>query len=158
MIRPYAPADLPAIVDIGNMAWREIYRMLGRCYGDELFRLLVPDADSVKGEQIRAHCQSHPDWVLICEEGGLICGFVTFRLDPDRGIGEIGNNAVRPELRGQGLAQQLYAAALGQFRQAGLRFAKVHTGMDEAHAPARRAYEKAGFGLRHEDVDYYQKL
>ena len=158
MIRPYGSADLETIMDIGNQAWREIYRMFRRCYGDELFRLLMPQSDTVKGEQIRAHCERHPDWTLICEEDGRVCGFVTFRLDPDRGLGEIGNTAVRPELRGRGYAQQLYAAALDRFRQAGLRFAKVHTGLDEAHAPARRAYEKAGFNLRHEDVEYFQKL
>jgi len=34
----------------------------------------------------------------------------------------------------------------------------VHTGLDYAHAAARRAYERAGFNIRHEDVDYYMKL
>ncbi len=158
MIRPYQPADLPALMEIGNQAWRDIYRMFRQRYGDELFALLVRDPDRVKGEQIRAHCAAHPDWTLVYEEAGRICGFATFRLDPARRLGEIGNNAVRPELRGRGLAQQLYAAVLDRFRQAGMRYAHVRTGLDEAHAPARRAYEKAGFDLRHEDVDYYQKL
>jgi len=158
MIRPFRPDDLPALMEIGNQAWREIYCMFRRCYGDELFALLVPNAATAKGEQIRSHCTSHPEWTLVCEEDGQLCGFVTYRLDLERGVGEIGNNAVRPELRGRGLAQQLYAAAFARFRQAGLRFAKVQTGLDAAHAPARRAYEKAGFDLHHENIEYYRKL
>lgn len=158
MIRPFCPADLAAVMDIGNQAWQEIYQMFRRSYGEELFDLLIPEPATTKGDQIRRQCDEHPDWVLVLEDNGQIQGFVTFRLDPDRGIGEIGNNAVRPVLRGQGLAQQLYAAALERFRRAGLQYAKVHTGLDEAHAPARRAYQKAGFDIHHEDVDYYMKL
>jgi metal-dependent HD superfamily phosphatase/phosphodiesterase len=37
-------------------------------------------------------------------------------------------------------------------------YAKVGTGLDYAHARARRAYERAGFDIRHEEVTYYMKL
>jgi len=47
---------------------------------------------------------------------------------------------------------------LGLFREACLKYASVTTGLDPGHAPARKAYEKAGFNLRREDVTYYQKL
>ena len=73
-------------------------------------------------------------------------------------IGEIGNNAVHPDWRQKGIAQQLYAAALQHFRDQGMRFARVQTGMDGAHAPARRAYERAGFDIHHEDITYHMKL
>jgi len=45
-----------------------------------------------------------------------------------------------------------------RFRQEGMRYAKVTTGLDEAHARARRAYERAGFNVRQEDVTYYKEL
>lgn len=158
MIRPYHPDDVEHLVDIGNRAWRGIYRMFRQTYGDELFSLLVADERSSKGEQIRAHCTRHPDWVFVCEEGERIVGFVTFRLDSARGVGEIGNNAVDPDCGLKGIGQQLYAAALAYFKAQGMRYAKVQTGCDEAHAPARRAYERAGFDIRHEDVTYFKKL
>jgi hypothetical protein len=34
----------------------------------------------------------------------------------------------------------------------------VDTGLDHAHAPARKAYKSAGFNIRHESVVYYKKL
>ena len=158
MIRAYRPEDLPAVVDIGNRAWRDIYRMFRETLGEELFRLRVPDETTAKGRQVEAHCRRHPEWVFVCEEEGRIAGFVTFRLDPERRIGEIGNNAVDPDLRGRGIAQQMYAAVFEYFRAHGMRYARVGTGLDWAHAPARRAYERAGFDIRHENVEYYMKL
>ncbi len=158
MIRSYRTDDLETLADIGNRAWRSIYRMFRQTYGDELFSLLVADEWTSKGEQIRAHCARYPEWVFVCEEGDRIVGFATFRLDPVKSIGEIGNNAVDPECGLKGVGQQLYAAVLAHFREQGMRYAKVQTGCDEAHAPARRAYERAGFDIHHEDVTYFKKL
>ena len=158
MIRPYEPRDLEALAEIGDRAWRPIHRMFRRRYGDALFALLVPDEQTAKGEQVREHCREHPDWVLVCEEAGRVVGFATFHIHPARRIGEIGNNAVDPDVQGRGLAQQLYQAVLERFRREGLLYAKVQTGLDDAHGPARRAYERAGFDIRHETVTYYQTL
>lgn len=132
--------------------------MFRREYGEALFDLMVPDANTAKGEQVRNTCLSHPDRVLVCEQDGECVGFVTFRIDSAKGIGEIGNNAVAPAWRSRGIAQQMYAAVLELMRDRGMRFARVRTGLDEAHAPARQAYERAGFNIHHEDVDYFMEL
>ena len=158
MIRAYRPEDLPEIMDIGNRAWREIYQMFRDTYGDELFQLRMPNAETVKGEQIKSHCQAHPEWIYICEEESRVVGFITFRLDQDRRIGEIGNNAVDPECGLRGIGQQMYRAALDYFRAQNMLYATVRTGLDYAHARARRAYERAGFDIRQEDVNYHMKL
>ena len=158
MIRAYKPEDLPIIMDIGNRAWREIYRMFRETYGDELFSLLVPNEKTAKGEQIKAHCEKHPEWVFICEEKGKIVGFITFTLDYEKRIGEIGNNARDPDCKLKGIGQQMYQAVFDYFRAHGMLYAKVGTGLDYAHAPARRAYERAGFNIHHEDITYYKKL
>ena len=47
---------------------------------------------------------------------------------------------------------------LAHFPEQGMRFAEVRTGLDEAHAPTRRAYEWARFNIRHEDVAYFKTL
>ena len=158
MIRPYRPEDLSTIIDIANRAWRGIYAMFKGCYGEELFRRVVPDEATEKGDQVRRHCERHPDCVLICEREGRIVGFVTFHLDREKHIGEIGNNARDPDCREKGVGQEMYGAVLERFREAGMLCAKVSTGLDRAHAPARRAYERAGFDISHEGVTYYMKL
>lgn len=158
MIRPYQAEDLPLIMDIGNRAWREIHEMFRDAYGDELFAILVPREHTRKGEQIRAHCERRPEWTFVCEEQGEVVGFVTFGLDHERRIGEIGNNAVDPDSGMKGIGQQMYRAVFEYFRENGMLFAKVHTGIDYAHARARRAYERAGFTIQHQAVAYYRKL
>jgi ribosomal protein S18 acetylase RimI-like enzyme len=165
MIRKYKPDDLTVIMDIGNKAWREIYKMFRETYGDELFQLMVSDETTSNklqsgslGNQIKGHCERYPEWVLICEEEGRIVGFITFSLDLDKKIGTIGNNAKDPDCNLKGIGQQMYKSVLDYFRDNGMIYASVHTGLDYAHAPARRAYEKAGFNICHEDVDYYMKL
>jgi len=158
MVRPYKPTDLPTIMDIGNRAWRPIFDMYDRIRGPELARLITPNRSTVKGEQVRAHAERSPETLLVCEEAGRVVGFITFHLDRDKGIGTIGNNAVDPECGLKGMGQQMYQAVFERFRQEGMRFAKVTTGLDEAHARARRAYERAGFNLRQEDITYYRTL
>lgn len=158
MIRNYQSADLQTIMDIGNRAWQGIYRMFRERYGDELFNIIVPDEQTEKGGQIKNHCKEHPDWVYVCEESGKIAGFVTFTFNHKTKIGEIGNNAVDPDCGLKGIGQQMYKAVLERFRKEGMKYAQVGTGLDEAHAPARRAYERAGFTIQHEKVVYFKKL
>ena len=158
MIRDYRNSDLPELMDIANRAWQPIYDMFSDAYGEELFSIVTRDRSTGKGEQIRNHCASHPEWVYVCEAEGTIVGFVTFLLDRDRGIGTIGNNARDPLSTVKGIGQEMYGAVLTRFRQEGMKYAKVTTGMDDAHGPARRAYERAGFDISHQDITYYQAI
>ena len=158
MIRSYRPQDLPAIMDIANRAWQQIHKMFREIYGEELFQILVPDEFTRKGNQVKTQCIEHPEWVYICEEADKIVGFVTFMLDKEKGIGEIGNNAVYPDCNLKGIGQQMYTAVLNHFRQRNMLYAKVYTGLDYAHTRARNAYERAGFNIRHDDTIYYMKL
>lgn len=158
MIRPVEPRDIPVIADIGARAFRSIYDGLRRQLGDELCDLLRPDESTHRARKIRQHCEKHPQWCFVCEEEGRVVGYVTFKLDPERGIGTIGHNAVDPDCGLKGKGQEMYRAVLEHFRANGMRYASVTTGLDEAHAPARRAYERAGFNLRHDETTYYQKL
>jgi len=158
MIRNYRQEDLPYIQDSANRAWRNIFKMFKRTYGNELFDIIFPDPDELVGRHLQSHCKDHPEWVRICEEEGRIAGFITFRTDHDKKTGHIGYNAVDPECGLKGIGQQMYNAVLDYFRAEGMRFATVTTGLDEAHTKARRAYERAGFNIHHEDVNYYIKL
>jgi RimJ/RimL family protein N-acetyltransferase len=158
MIRSYTPKDLPTIMDIGNRAWQPIYEMFRDVYGEELFGILTPNVSTVKGEQIESHCLKHPEWVFICEEADQIVGFVTFMLDTEKKIGEFGNNAMDPDCNLKGIGQQMYNAVLEYFRRQKMLYAKVYTGLDDAHARARKAYERVGFNIRHDDTIYYMKL
>ncbi|MDD4181487.1 MAG: GNAT family N-acetyltransferase [Victivallaceae bacterium] len=156
MIRAYATNDLDELVRIGNAAWRNIYESMRNDLGDEIFQIVNPTPNTSKGLQIIEQIKSHPEWVMICEEQCQVVGFLTYRIDGE--IADICNNAVDPECGLKGIGQQMYQAALAYFKDQGIKVVRVTTGLDEGHAPARRAYERAGFSLKRESVTYFMKL
>jgi ribosomal protein S18 acetylase RimI-like enzyme len=157
-IRDLGQGDVDRMVEIALAAWRPIYTWYQETMGPELFELTTPNCYTDKEEQIRRACA--PDsstQVLVAELEGRIVGFATFHVSPN-GMGEIGNNAVDPEIRGRGIAPRMYEEAFARMRAQGMRFVKVGTGGDPAHAPARRAYEKVGFNIVRPTVTYYREL
>jgi len=157
-IRPLEPPDVPAVAALADLAWRPINDQYREIYGKELFEILFPDANTRKGHEMRRICEtgSHEVWVL--DVDGRVAGFVSFSIDEDKKIGELGNNAVHPEYRDRGFGRKMHEAVLDHFRERGMRYAVVQTGLDPAHAPARRAYERVGFDIHREVVTYYKKL
>ena len=159
IVRDLAPPDVETIVDIAVAAWEPIHAQFRAIMGDELYAAACPAWRDEKARQVRGACE--PDSraiVLVAERGGQVVGFITAYADAGSGIGEIGNNAVHPDWQNQGIATRLYEHVLDRFRQLGLRFARVRTGLDPSHAPARRAYEKAGFHIQLPAVTYYRAL
>ncbi|HPY89255.1 MAG TPA: GNAT family N-acetyltransferase [Lentisphaeria bacterium] len=160
MIRAFRDSDREAIVDIANRAWAPIRRMSRQALGDKIADLLVGAAGDgrSKGEEVRRQIENAPENILVCEEDGKVVGFITFMIDDQKKIGTIGNNAADPDCGLKGIGQQMYRAVLELFRNRGLQAARVFTGLDDAHARARRAYERAGFNRQLTHVTYYMEL
>ena len=95
---------------------------------------------------------------LVATVGGEIVGFVAFTIDADTRTGEIGLNAVHPDHAGRGAGTRMYVHAMARMKEAGVVLATVSTGADPSHVPARRAYEKAGFGPALPSVHLYKLL
>ena len=89
---------------------------------------------------------------------GEVFGFVTFWLIPERRYGHLDNNAVAEARAGQGWATFMYRHVLDRFRELRLAYAHVDTGLDDAHIPARRAYDAVGFDRAVPSVDLWQRL
>jgi ribosomal protein S18 acetylase RimI-like enzyme len=158
-VRPYRPEDQETLVAIALAAWEPINAYFRQAQGDELYDALHPDWRAEKARQIRSACAGdYGLWVCVAERDGRIVGFCTYGVRQANFLGEIGNNAVWPACRGQGIAGRLYAYALDDLRALGARYVVVDTGGDPAHAPARRAYEKAGFNVALPVMHYYRKL
>ncbi len=158
MIRKYIESDYETLVDIANRAYAKIYEGFRERLGEEIFSILCRNSFESKAAQIRNHVNAYPDFCYVAERNGKIVGFITFGFNRNIGVGVISNNAADPDSGEKGVGQEMYAAVLERFRSEGMRLAQVTTGLDEAHAPARRAYERAGFREHKESVTYYLKL
>ena len=154
--------DMPRLVEVTVAAWRPIFAEYFAMVGEECYYATNGDPGGTweerKGSQIRRAFAEHPEWMWVLENDGQIIGFITFTLSPRQNMGEIGNNAVDPNNTGKGWATWMYRQVLDHFREQGLRFALVRTGLDPAHAPARRAYEAVGFNRQVPQATYWQDL
>lgn len=159
IIREVKPEDVETMAGIAKAAWTPVFAHRRKLVGDEVFEANWPDALENKATQVRRACSDESTAeVRVAELDGRAVGFITFYLNVKPGEGEIGNNAVHPDFQGRGIAQRMYAHAFDAMRAAGMALCKVATGLDDAHIPARRAYEKAGFDMSLPTLTYYRKL
>ena len=153
-IRQATGADVDAVVEIACRCWSVIYDGYRRILGNEIF-------DSIYNQPLEAKMKDILQEVLedrtfVAELDGMVCGFASYRIDGTTGV--VGHNAVMPEYKGRGIAGQLYERVFDQFRAHGCTMATVLTGLDDGHAPARKAYQKMGFEVGLPSIRYFKKL
>lgn len=159
IIRPATEADLPAIREIAWLAWKPVYEEVERRLGPELFRCTRPRGLDAKPDDVENVFHQHPDCMWVTELDGRVVAFITwFAVNSEAGLAEIGNNAVHPDCQGRGLGRAQYEYVFSLMRERGLAYVRVTTGLDDAHAPARRAYEAAGFDHELPMVTYLRTL
>lgn len=157
--RSFRPEDLPAMQRIRQRAFAPVFRSFAAIVGERIAPVAFARADAEQAALLEDLCKPAPGRdVLVAEAAGRIIGFACFTIDPATGLGEIGLNAVDPEEASRGVGTAMYAEVLARMRAAGMRAAAVSTGGDPSHAPARRAYEKAGFGTPIPSVTLYRPL
>jgi ribosomal protein S18 acetylase RimI-like enzyme len=162
VLRVARDEDLVAVDRLTIDAYRPIQESYVAMVGEDTYDAVRHEPEMTweqrKCAQNRRLFDAHPDQVWVLERSGDVFGYVTFWLFPEQHYGHIDNNAVRADEAGRGWATFMYRHVLEHFRELGLRFAHVDTGLDEAHAPARRAYEAVGFDRQVPTVEYWQDL
>jgi len=146
-IEPATKDQLPVLDDIRQAAFAPVFESFRAILGDEIYEAAQAGDDEGQAELLVSLFAPESPWeVHAARHGQCIVGFVSLRLDHATKVGEIGLNAVHPDHGGQGIGTAMYEFAVERMKQAGMRVATVATGGDPSHAPARRAYRKAGFG------------
>ena len=158
-VRPFSMDDLERIQDIAFEAWQPIFKGYREQIGDDLFEQSRPDPNC-KRKELQTRAENSPERIVVAvDKNGNIAGFATYDLDHQLKIGTIGSNAVDKAMGLKGVGQAMYAELFRRFKDAGMTAARVTTGLDDGHAPARRAYERAGFGeFSLPSVTYFKKL
>jgi len=140
------PDDAARLQAIRRAAFAPIFASFRSLLGDEIYELAQRREDDAQEAMLTSLLAPESTWELyVVESSGEIVGFMALQLDREKGIGEIGLNAVDPARSGHGVGTAMYEFALARMKEAGMKVATVATGGDASHAPARRAYQKAGF-------------
>lgn len=144
-ITRYNDAQREAIVRIALRAWIPVFASIERVMDPEVYRAHHPDWRVTQQKAVEDACADLNVPVWVASDGGQPLGFVALKLHPTERLGEIYMLAVDPESQRRGIATALMAHALAWFKAVGMTTVMADTGGDLGHAPARRAYESAGF-------------
>ena len=158
-MRPARADDLPRLEDVRRAAFAPVFASFRAILGEDIYHLAQAREDEAQGQLLASLLVPDSAWeVYAAELAGVVVGFVSVQLNPTTQIGEIGLNAVHPHHAGKGVGTAMYDFAIARMKEAGMRVATVATGADPSHAPARRAYEKAGFTVHIPSVWLCRKL
>lgn len=147
-IRPVRTEDAARLQAIGRAAFAPVFASFRAILGDELYELAQARQEAGQRDFLASMLTPESGWaVYVAEVAGEVVGFVSVQLDHETKVGELGLNAVDPAHGGQGIGTAMYTFALACMQEAGMKVATVSTGGDPSHAPARRAYQKAGFTM-----------
>jgi GNAT superfamily N-acetyltransferase len=159
VMRPVRADDQPHWDGVRQAAFAPVFASFRSILGDDIYDLAQAREDEAQGELLVALLAPESGWeVYAAEMAGTVVGFVSLQLNHDTQVGEIGLNAVHPDHAGKGVGTAMYDFAIARMKEAGMRVATVATGGDPSYAPARRAYEKAGFTVQIPSVWLCRKL
>lgn len=152
-IRWATAEDAEAVARVAKVAWKPIFDGYREQLGEDIFHLIYP-TDPLEEKQKEVAKAAAGEHCFVAEYEGRVVGFATYMIDG--AVGTLANNAVA--LRGHGIAGMLHARIFEEMKACGCKAVTVRTGLDAAHAPARRAYEKDGFTNSLPSIQYYKML
>jgi GNAT superfamily N-acetyltransferase len=158
VIRPASPEDAERCGEIAVDAWCCVFEDWRERLGEPVWERIFGDWEARKRGSVISQVRDHPQHAIVTELRGRVVGFLTWRLHRKRGVGEISNNAVDPARQGAGIGTDQVRWVLEHFREEGMGAARVMTGGDPGHAPARAMYHKAGFERSLPYVEYFMNL
>jgi ribosomal protein S18 acetylase RimI-like enzyme len=156
-IEPYSPRHLDAVVRLSLRSWAPVFESIQNAMDLDVYRELYPDWRVNQQKVVEGACAAENIRVWVAIEAAVPVGFVAVKLQPETRMGEIYMIAVDPDFQRRGIGTALMQFALAWMKEAGMSVAMVETGGDPGHAPARRTYEKLGFGLL-PIARYFKKL
>jgi ribosomal protein S18 acetylase RimI-like enzyme len=145
-IRRVRESDVEDLVQLSLLAWIPVFESFQRILGPGIYPLIWPNWRAGQRAAVETVCRDADKiTVLVAELDGKAVGFLAYELNAKDKVGEVQLLAVHPDFQNRGIGTELNIAALNEMRARGMKMAKVETGGEPSHAPARRAYEKAGY-------------
>lgn len=145
-IRAFEASDLDAVVEFSLRAWEPVFASVRSVLGHDVFLRLHPDWRADQAEAVRSSCTNEDRDVFVAVADGRPVGFVAVALNAfHERMGWIEIIGVDPDHQRRGIGSALTEFATEHMRSHGMDIAVVETGGDPGHAPARAAYDAAGF-------------
>lgn len=145
-IRPVCDDDVKDLVQLSLLAWVPVFESFRQILGPNIYTSIWPEWRTGQRDAIESICRDGEKTVVwVGEVDGTVVGFVAYELNVVDRTGAVRLLAVHPEYQNLGIGTELNSFALDRMKESGMILAKVETGGDPSHAPARRSYQKAGY-------------
>jgi ribosomal protein S18 acetylase RimI-like enzyme len=145
-IVPFEPGHRETLLALSIRAWQPVFALLENAVPPFVYDAFYPEGWRTRQlADLAAVLDGEPHAVDVALHGSQPIGWVCTRLHPLDMMGEIHVIVVDPEFQRRGVGRALMRHAAERSRAAGMRMLMVETGDDSGHAPARLAYEAAGF-------------
>ena len=155
LIRPVRFDDIPEILEITKQAFGPVStdRMRQDFFGEKLGG---KEWHEYKNREVESSLKSNIYAAVACEVNGRIVGYATFFYDAERGIANVGNNAVYPEYQGRGIGKAMQAEIKRRMLEDGYSKFAVNTLSNDI--AAQKIYEKHGYKKYIANFFYLNKL
>jgi len=123
-----------------------VFTSFEQILGQHVYTLIWPDWRTSQRHAVETVCRDRDKTpVLVAVLDGRVVGFLAYELHAKDRVGDVVLLAVDPDYQNLGIGTELNNLALEKMKAGGMKMARVETGGDPSHAPARRCYEKAGY-------------
>lgn len=151
-------AHLDDLLALTVRAWEPVFPEMQKAIPGYVYESFYPKGwETRQLHDVRAMCQDPDVSLHIAMTDAQMSGYLGLRIHEEDSMGEIYIIAVDPAFQRCGIGNALMEFAFAWMQKQGLAMAMVETGGDPGHAPARAAYEKAGFE-RYPVARYFRKL
>lgn len=142
----YTPEYREEVLALSLRAWEPVFPLVRVAVPGFVYEAFYPNGwEERQYRDLSAVLDGEPENVAVAVEGNQMAGWVCTRLHPEDSMSEVYVLAVDPIHQGKGVGRALMDHSFDVGRKAGMSMVLVETGDDPGHAPARRAYEAAGF-------------
>ncbi len=154
-IRPYRADDLARVLELTAEGFvvHSLERQIDQAYPD-----VRPGADwcEAKCGEVAEEIRRHSEGCFVAEMDGEVVGYVTTLVRVDRLQGRIPNLATDRRARNLGIGRALLERALADFRERGLKIARIETLAD--NEVGNHLYRSVGFAEIVRQVHFAMKL
>lgn len=142
----YTPEYREEVLALSLRAWEPVFPLVRDAVPGFVYEAFYPLGwEERQYRDMAAVLDGEPENVAIALERNQLAGWVCTRLHPEDSMSEVYVLAVDPVHQRKGIGRALMDHSFDVGRRAGMSMVLVETGDDPGHAPARRAYETAGF-------------
>ena len=151
LIRPAHYKDIASILEITKLAFEPVSmdRMKQDFFKEKLGG---KDWDEYKNRGVESFCREHIYETIVAEVEDKVRGYATYGLDKERGVAEIGNNAVHPDYQGRGIGKSMQKEVKRRMEEESYHKFTVSTLSNDL--AAQKIYEKLGYKKYIESYHY----